>query len=490
MIFLRLRDSPAKQPEGEDGHMGTYVVCSSWGEHGGSDGVSTFHYNEATGALSDRRVIEYGHTPNAISGSSHFIDESLGLIYMVDEIDKSFDSTASGQEAATQGSAVKSGLSSGGGGSVVVWRYGAEGALERVQQIDSFGSNPAMVTISPNGTYAVVAHHGQASCATQTKLGEDGFELVPVYSEPNIVLFARNADGTLNPDPLDIYQIDATRTEPYKDPSWRMSHMHSCVWAPAHLGDFFVVCDKGTNHVFTMTIHNNAFEVLDDIDTIDFCAEGDPCLATTPDPWAKPRYVRFHPEKRFFFVNYEAANHVDAFSYTADGKITHIGGDTVIDMERRCANDNMKGYRFEAQDLKVSADGSFLYDVYRCSSDNFKGTTRVHTDGGFQGVAVFSIDQETGEVKRAQNAEYSEEAIDHTEALYAGTEDADTAPEAKGFYWPRGIELSPDGKFLLVAFLHGDWIASTPVLADGTLDVEATKTCEMNTPSGFTFYRA
>lgn len=469
--------------------MATYVVCSSWGEHGGDDGVSTFEYDEATGALSNRKIIEFGLTPKAISGSAHFKDESMGLVYMVDEIDKSFDDTASGKDAAAQGSTKPSGLKSGGGGSVVVWRYGADGELEKVQSIDSFGSNPAMVTISPDGEYAVVAHHGQAACATQTKKSADGYEMVPVYSEPNIVLFKRQGDGTLDPSPIDIYNIDGDRTEPYKDPSWRMSHMHSCEWAPAELGNFFVVCDKGTNHIVSMTISDGTFKVLDDFDMISTCADDDPCMQSKPDPWAKPRYVRFHPTQRFFFVNYEAANQVGAFSYDDNGKISFINNDAVVDMDRRTANDNMKGYRFESQDLKISADGAFLYDAYRCSADDFKGTARIHKDGGFQGVAVFKIDQASGKVERIQNAEYSEEPMEHTEMLYAGT-GSKSQPEPKGYYWPRGLALSPDGRYLLVAFLHGDWIASTPIGKDGTLAVDATSAFEMNTPSGFTFYTA
>ena len=468
--------------------MAMYVICSSWGEHGGEDGVSTFAYDEATGALGGRNVVEYGLTPKAISGSAHFKDEAKGLVYMVDEIDKAFDDTATGQAAAAKG--VGSGLKGGGGGSVVVWRYGAGDSLEKVQQIDSFGSNPSMVTISPDGNYAVVSHHGQGSCASQTKLGSDGFEMVPVYSEPNIVLFRRLDDGTIDPAPLDIYQIDADKSDPYKDSSWRMSHAHSCVWAPPELGDFFVVCDKGTNHITSMAIEDGRLVVRSDLDMIDLCDPADPCTQTKPNPWAKPRYVRFHPTKPFLFVNYEAANQVDAFSYDEGGQLTHINSTLVVDMDRRCANDNMKGYRFEAQDCKVSADGHYFYDVYRCSSDNFKGTTRVHTDGGFQGIAVFKVDQESGKLERVQNAEFPETPMEHTAALYAGTADEGKETQAKGFYWPRGIEISPDGNFMLTAFLHGDWIASTPIKPDGQLDVDATITCEMTTPSGLTFFNA
>lgn len=469
--------------------MATYVVCSSWGEHGGDDGVSTFAYDEKTGALSDRKVIEFGLTPDAISGSAHFKDEELGLIYMVDEIDKPFDETASGKAAAKQGNKKPTGLKAGGGGSVVVWKYGKGGTLEKVQSVDSFGSNPAMVTVSPDGKYAVVAHHGQSDCASQTKKGKEGYEMVPVYSEPSIVLFERKGDGTLDPNPVDIYNIDERKKEPYKDPKWRMSHMHSCTWAPKELGDFFVVCDKGTNHIMTMAIDDGELKVLDDFDMIGQCDPADPCMEGKPDPWAKPRYVRFHPTKRYFFVNYEAANRVDAYSYDKNGKIAFINGDMVIDMEKRTANDNMKGFRFESQDMKISADGAYLYDAYRCSADDFKGTTRVHSDGGFQGVAVYKIDQDNGKVERIQNAEFSEKPLEHTADLYKGT-GSDAKPEPKGYYWPRGLEIAPDGKFLLVAFLHGDWIVSCPIGKDGKVDVDAANKYEMTTPSGFTFFEA
>lgn len=253
-----------------------------------------------------------------------------------------------------------SGLQAGSGGSVVVWRYGHSGKLEKLQTVDSFGSNPAMITISPDGKYAIVAHHGQANCAAQTRIADDGYEMVPVYLEPSVVLFARRSDGTLNPEPLDVFGIDNGEKEPYKNPSWRMSHMHSCVWAPSALGSFFVVCDKGTNHIYTMQIKNAKLELIDDLNMINTCDETDPCLQAKPDPRAKPRYVRFHPKKRYFFVNYEAANQVDVFSYSTAGKIKHINTAAVIDMDRRTANENMKGYRFEAQDLKISQDGKYL----------------------------------------------------------------------------------------------------------------------------------
>lgn len=238
-----------------------------------------------------------------------------------------------------------------------------------------------------------------------------------------------------------------------------------------------------------MGIEDGSLVVLDDIDMIGRCDPSDPCIQTKPDPWAKPRYIRFHPSKRFFFVNYEAANLVDVFSYTESGEIAYVNGASVIDMERRTANNNMDGYRFEAQDLKISDDGAFLYDAYRCFADDFKGTTRIHKDGGFQGVAVFVIDQESGEVQRVQDVEYPETVMEHTAALYEGT-GGSVDPEAKGYYWPRSIEIAPDGKFLLVAFLHGDWVASTSIGEDGRLDVDVITRYEMNTPSGMTFITA
>lgn len=438
-------------------YMGTYVVCSSWGEHGGIDGVSVFAYEPETGKLSDRQIIEKALTPDAISGSSHFHDNAHKLIYMVDEIDKAYDKCASGKK--TGGN---SGLKQGGGGTIVVWKYGSKGSLERIQEVDSYGSNPSMFTKRPDGKYGVVSCHGQAACATQTRASENGFELVPAYSEPNIVLFKMKADGTLSPDPLDIYQIDSGKGDTWKDPDWRMSHMHSCVWAPAKLGDFFIVNDKGTGHIYSMTVKDDAIKLLFDFDANQ--------LGDADDPGAKkpkPRYVRFHPTKRWFFVNYEGANRFDAFSYDENGTIAAIGSDTVVEKDKRSSLPD--GCRFESQDMQINADGTICYSCYRGSNDGFKGTNRIHKSGGWQGVAVYAIDQTSGSVSRIQNAEFE---------------------ESEGLFWPRGCSISPDGRFLLVATLHGDKIVSIPINDDGTLNLAGKSLTDMDTPSGFTFFEA
>lgn len=400
--------------------MATYVYCGMWGEHGGNDGLWVHPYDTSTGALGAGRQVDA-----EIRTSNCYVDQERALLYMVDEVDQAFDKDA--------------GIGSGGGGNVWVWQVDAvTGELTLKQKARSFGSNPSMFTLSPDKRYGVCSIHGAAPMSCQTEQDGDGsWRIVPGFADAPLVLFRMNDDGTLG-EVLDAYMAQGAV----------LSHMHSCTWAPS--GTFFVANDKGTGAISSVRITPD--EKLELV--------GSPYQAGADD---KPRYVRFHPTKPWCYVNYEAANRLDAFSYDDEGRLTLINSDLVVPEDRRAAVE--KGWRFESQDMKISADGSTVYSCYRGSGDNPTGDGGHEHLGGFQGVAVYAVSQEDGSVTTVQRYEFDD------------------------LFWPRGCAISPDGKFLLVASLYSDQVATLAIAEDGTLSDTGLR-AEQDTCSSVTFYAA
>lgn len=399
--------------------MATYVYCGMWGEHGGNDGLWVHAYDAAAGALAEGVQLS-----DELRSSNCYVDAERSLLYMVDEIDLPFNKDA--------------GIGSGGGGRIWVWQAdAATGQLTLLQQAKSFGSNPSMFTLSPDRRYGVCSIHGAAPMSCQTEQDADGeWQIKPGYADAPVVLFRMNGDGTIG-EVLDIYKVEGAV----------LSHMHSCEWAPD--GSFFVVNDKGTGAIYSMRI--NAQEKLE--------LAADPYQAGSGD---KPRYVRFHPSQPWCYVNYEAANRLDAFRYDGAGKLELINSDLVVPEDQR--ESVQDGWRFESQDMKISADGGFVYSCYRGSGDTFQGKERFH-DGGFQGVAVYAVDQQDGSVSTVQRFEFDD------------------------VYWPRGCAISPDGKHLLVASLYSDVVATLAIGEDGLLTDTGLR-AEQDTCSSVTFFGA
>ena len=396
--------------------MATKVYCSSWGEHGGDNGLWAHDYDAETGALGEGVQID-----DTLSSSNCFVDEENRLLYFVDEVDQPFDE--------------KAGIGSGGGGNIWVYRVGAKGDLKLLQKRKSFGSNPSMFTKSPDGNWGCCSIHGANPMCCQVAKENGVWTIVPRYAEGSVVLFEMNSDGTIG-EVVDIFKNEKATVPP---------HMHSCVWDPK--GRFIVVNDKGTGLIYTLKVDEQKKRFVE-LDRYDAGAD------------SKPRYVRFHPTKKFFFVNYEAANRLDAFSYTSSGKMALVGSDLVVPQEQRDSVD--QDSRFESQDLRIDAKGRFLYSCYRGSNDHFVGKKRIH-DGGFQGVAVYQVDQKSGEVTTIQRLEFDD------------------------IYWERGCAISPDGKFLLVGSLYSDKVATCAIGSDGRL-ADTGRRADQDTCSGITFF--
>lgn len=398
----------------------TFIYTGCWNEKGGEKGLWVHTFDEATGKMEGAKQIS-----DEISVGYICIDYDKNLLYVTDECDVAFNKEA--------------GMNAGGGGRI--WVFQADpstGELTEVQRAFSYGSNPSMVSIDPTGKYLVCSIHTAKPCPCKTEQNAQGaWEIVPACPDANCVLFERNDDGTVGR----VSDILKFRGEAH------LSQLHTVTWEPNGL--FFVVADKGTGDLYSLSIDQQA-GTLKHTSTVSL-GKG-----------YSPRYVRFHPDKPWMYCNFESANEVVAFQYDSDGVLTQIGSGAVVPEEWLATVPD--GGKYEQQDMKLTDDGAYLYTVFRGSDDNLVGAQRVHGEGGFQGVAALKVDQETGIPENIQSLEL------------------DCA-------WPRGCAIDPEGKHLVVSCLYSDEMISLDINEDGTL-ADTGNTVEQTTAANVTFFRA
>ena len=163
------------------------------------------------------------------------------------------------------------------------------------------------------------------------------------------------ADGTFKKETL-MGIVSEDPTGPNK-PRQDRPHCHCARVTPD--GKYICIVDLGTDRVKIYSAANGAF-VRD--------------LVTTP-AGAGPRHITFHPNGRFAFLLFELENYVTSYSY-ADGHFTPI-------QQLKLTPEGFTDFS-KAAAIKLSADGSELY----CSNR------------GHESLAVFSVNAETGAIKR------------------------------------------------------------------------------------------
>lgn len=405
----------------------TFIYSGSWNEKGGNPGLYLHTYDEKTGKI--------GKAQQQAEISVGFIlpDYDRKLLYVTQEADNPYDK---GKE-----------LNAGMGGSIYVYKIDEKtGALSEVQASPSYGSNPSMVSFSPDKKYLLCSIHTAKPSPCHAVKNDGAWEILPAMPSPNVVCFPIGDDGTLG-NPTDIMTFDW-------EPGRHVSQLHTVTWAPD--GGFFLVADKGTSWLYSMTLSDDGKLTL---------------VSTNKELGASARYVRFSPDGKYVYVNSESANEVAAYSVGSDFSLTRIGEGEVVPADIR--NAIPKKAKFEQQDMKLNEAGTFLYDVVRGSNDD-KSTAadsygeKVHgsEEGQFQGVSVLKINQDTHLPERVQYVDL------------AGVEG----------WWPRGIALTPAEDAVVVASLYGDELIRIPIEKDGTLNEGKMETTPQDTAANLTFY--
>ncbi len=152
-----------------------------------------------------------------------------------------------------------------------------------------------------------------------------------------------------------------------------------------------------------------------------------PLQAKVPDG-VGPRHIAYHPTKPFVFFSNE--QHLGATSY-------RIGNNGQLNLIQVCDPGGLKpADGVAASDIEITRDGRFL----------------------FVGVRDFA--------KGKLDAVHRYEVADNGKLKHLGKTKADKIP------W--GLQLSPDGKHLLVTAAHGETLTAYKIGSDGNLDKGAS----------------
>ena len=195
------------------------------------------------------------------------------------------------------------------------------------------------------------------------------------------------------------------------DDGERCPHLHSLYADPT--GELYIFCDKGLDKIYTFHLNREEGKLVHL-----YTAE------TAFDTW--PRYGVFHPHKPFFYTNCEHSSLIYVWRYDVETGV--LEKKQSIDLHRY-----EKGTKVMPSDITISGDGSTVYVSVR----------------GTDEIAVLSI---------------GEDSL-LTPAQIVSSEGAN----------PRGIAISPDGRFLLSANLESNAVATFIIRDGGCIEFSGQK---------------
>lgn len=278
-------------------------------------------------------------------------------------------------------------------------------------------SNPSFLTVSSNGkrVYAVGEDNGKSSTANALSLDKETGKLALLNTQPthggapcnitlsldeDFVLTANYMGGNLSVFPLQadgkLKEGDTINFTGCGPDKERQSqpHLHCVQFTPD--GRFLLANDLGTDRIHVFPVESRSESAL-------LKREGAFDIALPKG--CGPRHLSFAPNGRYAYLITELSGEVIALSYNEAGfdTIQHIKADTL----------GAKG----SADIHLSPDGKFLY-----ASNRLKG----------DGIAIFEVNSEDGTLDKV-------------------------GYQLTGIH-PRNFNITPNGKYLLVACRDTDEI--------------------------------
>ncbi len=113
-----------------------------------------------------------------------------------------------------------------------------------------------------------------------------------------------------------------------------------------------------------------------------------------------PRHLDFHPAKPWVYVSIERQNRLDVYPLQPDGG---LGRDPLFTSDTIADKSNLKPAQ-QCGPIHVHPNGRFVYVTNRCQGEVEAGGQTVFNDGQ-NNIAVFAIDQQSGEPTLIQTAE-------------------------------------------------------------------------------------
>lgn len=359
----------------------TYAIAGSWGFGFDPQGISTYEYHSDSGELLHAETIM-----ESICATQLSLDEERGIVYAVDSKEEQ------GEEMA-------------GGGYVLAFRIDPEkGTLQLINKKRSMGAVPEYLCMDIERKYLIVAHHASSRHITRIVESKDGNFCSEIwYDDAPLVLFRIQEDGSIG-EVCDI-SIPAL----YVGQQNKNSHLHFVMHNPE--GNFYVVCDKGLDQVYTYGLDKDNGKLIF-------------LNAIEDEKGSFPRYAAFHPRLPLVYINHERNAEVNTYLYNVEsGRMVKLAfASFLFDWMIK------KGDVFiEAADLVIHPNGAYLYASVR----------------GVDIVAVMQIDS-CGGLQLKQNIDCGGES-------------------------PRGLCISPDGNYLFVLNAVSQNIVTFAIEKDGKL---------------------
>lgn len=284
----------------------------------------------------------------------------------------------------------------------------ATGGLTLLNRKETYCSFTSYLNTDPEKQYMVVSNHSMPNFSTRLEQDENG-NIRPVLQHQDAVmnLFRLNEDGSIG-DMVDYVRHEGLYTS--LQGKLTIAHPHSAMRSPS--GKIFACCDKGDGHMHLYAIEDGKLKRLS--------------RTLTDLPGSEPRHCAFHPTKPWLFVNHEHTPEdlvtLTVFRYGEDGSMEKL----------HTFHADLRSFEpveqpRQQQGMCLSPDGRTLY-------------TQAH---GYNLLLAMAVDQETGALRQIQALPIE------------GT-------------WPRALDMSPDGKFLICCCLAGQ-IRVYRVNEDGTL---------------------
>ncbi|MBS4204580.1 lactonase family protein [Bacillus sp. FJAT-49754] len=204
------------------------------------------------------------------------------------------------------------------------------------------------------------------------------------YHQGTVDLYKVNENGGVAPASF-VSQHHGT------GPHERQEKPHVHYTAPTPDGKYIVVADLGIDEVVTYKVENDALERVSTLNV---------------EAGSGPRHIAFHPNGKQAYLLTELRSEVVVLDYDeAQGSFTAKQYIRAIPADFNETND--------ASAIHISPDGRFVYTGNR----------------GHNSIAVFSVDEATGELT----------FVEHTPT---------------GGEWPRDFVLDPSGNFIVCANQH------------------------------------
>jgi 6-phosphogluconolactonase len=367
-------------------YVGAYTDTTARSQASGDAGAALYIYdlNPVDGSLTRRTAIKDYPSPSSLA-----LDPKNKFLYAVNEI-SNFNGTTTG--------------------SVTAFAIQPNGDLKFLNVVSSQGGGPAFLSVDPSGKWVLAANYGGGSVA-----------VLPIKADGSL---GDATDMKMITGPLGPHVAQDSPPYDFADSGHDAPHAHMSVTDPA--GNYVLVCDLGTDRVFSYKFDKTAGKLTDN-------------GFVQANPGAGPRHLDFHPNGRWVYVINEEASTLDYMNYDASsGSLTLI--QTISSLP-----DAWEGTNYPSE-IHVTADGQFVYALNR-----FHNT-----------IAQFAIDPGSGTPTRIREF------------------------WTRGDY-PRHFGIEPNGNFLYVCHSNSHNITSFGVdRGTGTLNFTGKYTGVFN-PSKIVF---